>query len=362
VSDSGEKDLLLQLLRRGDDLEFLAHWLPAQWELLLRQARHANLLSRLAVLLEDRGMLDAAPQRCRRHLEGALLAARAHRRSCLWETRLIHRTLRGAGIDLCLLKGSAYAWLGNNASRGRLFGDIDILVRREQLAAAEETLAKDRWVTTKLDSYSQDYYRRWMHEIPPLHHVERHSNLDVHHTVVPPIARSGFDVRHFWDAAQEAGELPGLYVLAPADRILHSAAHLFQEGEFDNGCRDLVDLDALLREYAAENGGWDALLSRAQQLDLSVHLHYALGLCAGILHTPVPRDILTAAAAAAGQSRPRQALMYGHYSRALRPYHRSCRAALARPSRWLLYLRSHYIRMPLRVLLPHLYRKAFLDE
>ena len=34
----------------------------------------------------------------------------------------------------------------------------------------------------------------------------------------------------------------GFHVLAPEDMVLHSAVHLYQEGELDHGMRDLLDL------------------------------------------------------------------------------------------------------------------------
>ncbi len=54
--------------------------------------------------------------------------------------------------------------------------------------------------------------------------------------------------------------------------ILHSATHLFHEGEFDNALRDLADLDALLKQYQSEGNSWESLLMRAKQLDLILYL------------------------------------------------------------------------------------------
>ena len=62
-------------------------------------------------------------------------------------------------------------------------------------------------------------------------------------------------VEWFYDAAVRGAdtitERPGFAVLAPEDMVLHSATHLFNEGEFDRGLRDLNDLDLLLREFGA---------------------------------------------------------------------------------------------------------------
>lgn len=46
----------------------------------------------------------------------------------------------------------------------------------------------------------------------------------------------------------------GVFVLGHADIVLHSAAHLFHEGEWGSGLRDLVDLHALLGEFFKKQG------------------------------------------------------------------------------------------------------------
>lgn len=61
--------------------------------------------------------------------------------------------------------------------------------------------------------------------------------------------------------------------------MLHSACHLFHEGEWGHGLRDLVDLDAMLRAFAAEPGFWSTLLVRAQDLNLGRPLYLALDCC-----------------------------------------------------------------------------------
>ena len=45
---------------------------------------------------------------------------------------------------------------------------------------------------------------------------------------------------------------------------------------------------------------------------------------------------------------------------ALRPDHPACNGALTGPARFLLYLRSHYLRMPWYQIVPHLLRKAWM--
>jgi 3-hydroxyacyl-CoA dehydrogenase len=52
--------------------------------------------------------------------------------------------------------------------------------------------------------------------------------------------------------------------------VLHSATHLFFEGELRHGLRDLVDLDDLVRHFAAQDASfWQRLVARAFEMDLA---------------------------------------------------------------------------------------------
>ena len=99
------------------------------------------------------------------------------------------------------------------------------------------------------DGYDDAYYRRWMHELPPLIHRTRDRMIDVHHTILPLTARPRPDAGALI-AASVALE-NGLRMLSPADMIVHAAAHLFADGDLAGGLRNLWDIDRLLREFAA---------------------------------------------------------------------------------------------------------------
>jgi hypothetical protein len=103
------------------------------------------------------------------------------------------------------------------------------------------------WSSAKTSAYDQRYYRRWMHELPPLKHNSRQTVLDVHHAILPTTARLKPDSRKLLAAATPIAGRPDLAVLSPVDMVLHSAAHLFCNEDVGNSLRDLVDLDCLLR-------------------------------------------------------------------------------------------------------------------
>lgn len=332
----------------------------AEWNLLLRQTAIANLQARLYALLEERGELDRIPPPALEHLLWTEAVAQRHSQAVHWEVAQIGKALAELDGPLILLKGAAYTMGRLAPARGRLYSDVDILVREDQLLQAEAALMLHGWQTTHHDEYDQRYYRQWMHELPPMIHVKRDSAIDVHHAILPRTAPVHPDPARLRAAAVPLADYPGLAVLAPEDMVLHSATHLFFDGELDHGLRDLVDIHGLLREFGGRPGFWPALAERATALQLERPLFYALRYVARVLGAALPPE----AAATPEVGRPNAlllALMDQLFDRALLPVHASCNDAWTKPARFLLYLRGNWLRMPPLLLARHLFHKAFLS-
>ncbi len=349
--------LILQAFRQPDSLISLS---LADWDLLLRQTRSANLLARLQVSLDECGLLDRIPPQPREHLEWVRVTAERHTLAVRWEVSQIQKALAKAGVPIVLLKGAAYVMANLPSARGRLFTDIDIMVPKDSLNAAEAALMLHGWAATHHDAYDQRYYRTWMHELPPMRHVRRSTVIDVHHAILPETASIHPDPEKLRAAACALEEYEGLKVLAPTDMVLHSAVHLFHDGELENGLRDLVDIDSLLRHFGTLPKFWPELVERAVALELTRPLFYALRYASNILHTPVPADTLEAARVGC-PGHLTLALMDSLFSRALMPAHPSCSDALTGGARWLLYIRANWLRMPPLLLARHLFHKAFIS-
>jgi hypothetical protein len=350
-------DLLVDALRRPEALASLD---LRSWDQLIRQARSANLLGRIYLLLEARDLIGSVPAPARHHLESARTVAARHVNAVRWEVRCIQEALSEVGVSIILLKGAAYLMAGLPPAAGRLFSDIDILVPKDRLPTVEAALMLHGWGARHHSPYDQRYYRTWMHELPPMRHVTRLSVLDVHHAILPETSRLRPDPMMLREAAHPLGD-GNLMVLAPADMVLHSAVHLFHDGEFSSALRDLVDLDLLLRNFTNLPGFWDEVVSRAASLHLSRPLFYALRYTGMILDTPVPAKTLVEA----NIGRPPRGvlqLMDILLLRGLRPRHTMCDDWLTAPSLGALYIRAHWLRMPPLLLARHLLHKAFTRE
>jgi len=150
-------------------------------------------------------------------------------------------------------------------------------------------------------------------------------------------------------------------MLGAQDMVLHSAAHLFQDGDLAFAIRDLVDLVDLFDHFGGEPGFWETLAGRAAAHDLQRPLYYALRYGKEILDLAVP-DTVEQAIAAAAPVGPVANLMDRLIPRVLLPDHPDSPSGIRARAASLLYLRSHWLRMPPWLLAAHLMRKAVMQS
>jgi hypothetical protein len=346
-------DLLIRALMAPSQL---SNYGSLQWDTLIRQGKRNGLLGRIQVLMKEHQSFSGVPSRVLAHLESARIIAENEQRVMRWEINRICRALEDIEAPVVLLKGAAYVMLELPVARGRFSSDVDILVPKVSIANVEKALIDHGWRHIKVDDYDQFFYRRWSHELPPLQHRDRGTIVDVHHTILPPTGRLHPDPEKLLAASMP---LTGtkFSVLAPADMVLHSAAHAFQDGDLTRGLRDVVDMDDLLSHFSATYSSfWEQLAYRADELELSRPLYYALRYSKFYLQTPVPACV-SEHSKAWRPAWPASHLMDAIVDRVITagPWDKDL---ILKISRRLLYVRAHWLRMRPHLLIPHLLRKA----
>ncbi len=272
------------------------------------------------------------PQAVARLLADARASAAQGRIAALWEAEAARRAMAPIGVPVVLLKGTAFVAADLKAGLGRSIGDLDILVPRDRIDAVEAALISAGWEWVKPDPYDDAYYRRWMHELPPLIHRERDRMIDVHHTILPLTARITPDAAGLlaWSVEVE----PGVRTLSPNDMLVHAAAHLFADGDLAGGMRNLWDVRCLVDQF-----GTNGLAERAAHHGLAREVARALRLSAALYGEGAklnPADHLYL----------RRVTARDGWGRATRPV-----------TRLGFYVRSHWLRMPPAMLARHLWTK-----
>lgn len=332
-------------------------WTLADWERVVRLSRRLRLLGRLAEGVEAAGLMGQVPGQAARHLRAELQYSRWRTTHLLWALERLAAHLEGSGYPRVLLKGAAYIGQGLPIAAGRLPSDIDILVPREHLADAQSRLVRAGWSETELDEHDRRYYHEWSHEVPPMRHGLHGLELDLHHNILPPVAHTHVDAALLL-ARLQPSRWPQWQVFHPHDQVLHSAAHLFHDSEARDRMRDLVDLDGLLRHFGGLPGFWDGLPDRALQLGLAEPLALACHFAQRWLQTPVPASA-QAGLRAIAPSPLRRAWLHPLLATILTPTEPDAAPSWRQgAAAQVLLVRYHYRRMPLRILVPHLWHKA----
>jgi len=334
-------------------------WSEKHWESLISQCYATSLMARVNWVLKKNNLTHHIPQTLAWHFAAANKAYDAHLHDVNREIDCINKALAPIDIKPVYLKGAAYIVTEENASHGRIFSDIDIYVPKNKINACEQILLWSGWVGSNKDDYDEKYYREWMHEIPPLINIETGATLDIHHNLSPVISRIKINA-NILEKQIEPGKKANTYVLSPEDRLLHSAIHLLTGEEFYKSFRDLTDLDFMLREYSNKDKEfWEKLISRAREMGVGRVLYYCFRYCSRILHTPIPASSF-AAIKESGPHRLLLPIMDSLFYRTLNPSHTSFKDNLYGVSCFCLFLRSHWLKMPLKILIPHLLKKALI--
>ncbi len=331
------------------------------WEVLIRQARQERLLARLYYHLSSSDFISYAPEKAQLHMQSAWKVAEKHELSVRWEVDRILYALRDIDSEIILLKGAAYLFANRTCAPGRLYTDVDILVDKMQMPDVEKALMIQGWVQEELDEYDQHYYRKWTHEIPPLRHRRRNTLLDVHHSITPNIFHYDIGAEDLLPDSIEIAR--GVRVLSNEDMLLHVIVHLVNEEDFSSGYRDLLDIAFLIQDFSDIKEFWDRLLQRAQDLDFELPLFYGLKLVAHYKLQKIDALVIRQLEKRLGILKwlVRSIVCY-LLVKVVFPKDSQCQQKGLFFSRWLLYVRGHYLRMPLYLLVPHLIRKSFKQK
>jgi hypothetical protein len=331
---------LIELLRSPDAVATVS---ASEWNDVVVAARKNQLLGQLVASLRRAGQLEKVPSNVLRHLDLEALSSKRRGESAVWEIATMRRAV-DAKYPLVLLKGCAYLVANDANAEGRPFSDIDVMVRREELPAVENNLVAVGWKPGSVNAYDAAYYRNWMHEVPPMAHVRRQTVVDLHHAINPPISR------YYIDPGQLFADLitisPGVFVLSPADRTIHCALHLLQEGEPRKLLRDLYDLFLLIEQHHAGANGFAALMARATALNVAKPVTIAANAALAIFGE-----------IRAGQS-DKPAGLTKAVRRAALDAHNEPKLFNGVSATWVL-AHSHWMKMPLGILVPHLLRKSW---
>jgi hypothetical protein len=178
--------------------------------------------------------------------------------------------LQGANIPVVVLKGAHLAELVYKNIALRSMGDIDLLVKKDDLRRSQQGLIKAGYASFKTGLI-----------------------LDLHWNIENPLFDMNIDVAGLWDRAQPA-TVAGVdtLILAPEDLLLHLCLqlafhHLFQLAAL----RALYDIREVSRVYCAQIQ-WKQLCSRARAWEMSHAVYLTFILAKEIVGAQIPDEVV----------------------------------------------------------------------
>jgi hypothetical protein len=204
--------------------------------------------------------------------------------------KVLH-AFKNRGIDVIVLKGAVLAEMVWRNVALRQMGDLDLLVREQNLDKVDQTLSQLNY--TSYEGYRpKTWYRRNHHHLAPYHNLDKEAIIEIHQNLVPPNNLFYIDVHRVWERAYDTkiGNVDTL-VLSPEDLIVHLCLHLSYCNKFVGGIKHLIDISQVVRYYG-EGINWDWIIKEANKNKFTKFIYYPLYLAKGILDVGIEKEIL----------------------------------------------------------------------
>ncbi len=326
----------------------------SEWFSLIALCRQLGLLAVLADKVDSSNVCPNVWNRISTHLISAKLQVINQQKSVKWHIEKLVEN-NPDGIQFLVLKGAAYIFAEKSIAVGRTMTDVDILVTKSSLDNAEFWLFLNGYALINNDDYDDFYYRQWMHELPPFVNTTGGLTLDLHHNLLPITSKRFIEPQLLFDEASEVG--PNLFRPCDADLIIHSAVHLLQDSVFNRTLRDLNDLYHLIEALVQHDKNTVKLIERAKTLRLEKDLAKVFALLECVYQRKLSNIESDFVKQCLGESLIWRLERYCYITMLQQPVLVDW-TVKHHLSSWILFVKSHLIKMPLSLLIKHSYVKT----
>lgn len=354
--------MLVQVLRSPRSIN---NFNTQDWNLLLRQAHSSKMLTRLSNSFYNHNVINLVPEKVLNHINSEQVKVAYLQAQVKREVQELNELFDELNINAIYLKGTAYLLAELPVAEGRVFSDIDILINQSDIDKVEISLKCRGWKSQKTEDHDQEYYRKYMHEIPPLQNILRGTVIDIHHNILPVCNDKKIDIDLLTDNSLTLNDINTHkyqnQILAPDAMFLHSAIHLFHEGELEQGLRGLSDLDILFSYFEENETNFSQqLINLSEKINQQESLFYAWRYLDKVLNRQLPKAAQLFVSSY--QEKIKSLAITDFIFLNLLDVHHSTRASWKFSIAVIIaYWRGHLLRMPLRLLIPHLIKKLWLQ-
>jgi putative nucleotidyltransferase-like protein len=263
----------------------------SEWAQVLRQAGENGVTPLLYHRLKTTRPAPQVPSGALDHLRDVAIRSAAQSLQFSRELAQLLEVFRRHGITAIVLKGGHLGQVIYESFALRTMGDLDIMVRRDELARAAGLLTDLGYAPQYFGVEEVDYAQH--HHIRPMAKPEG-IRVEIHWSIARPTALFDIDLEGIWTRARRT-EIAGVesLVLSPEDLILHLCLHASFAHKFRLGLRACWDLLEVARHYK-DTVDWDQVVRRAQQWRIGKYVYLTLRLVRDLLAADIPVAALAA--------------------------------------------------------------------
>ncbi len=287
--------ILLKLLSPNsapdEAFELLSQIIPEEWDALIAEAERQEVAPLLFALLADLHKSHGREIPQKEKLRQTYLSTAAQNILILHDTEIVLAALQKAGIDAAGLKGVYLLEHVYPDIAARSMSDIDILIRKRDLAECIRILEGLGYRTTgyfNLDDENVD-----TKHVPPME-KSGGAIVELHWTLLEEDEPFTIDAQALWQRTVPAriANVDAL-ALGVEDLILHLCLHLTYQHYLNLGLRGLLDIALVIHKFRPEID-WQKLIQIAQSWGAERVTALTLKLVETQLNIPTPADVISA--------------------------------------------------------------------
>lgn len=275
----------------------LAEWSPDDWNgLINRSIRHSvtpYLYHRLKAVRPE----VVHPPEIDQRLKEAYLQSASRNVRLFHELGKALAAMKEKGVPVIVLKGGHLAELVYASIALRPMGDVDLLVKKQDLKAAAEVLTRIGYGTDK--PYRIETHADVARHLPDFTNKGGLS-MEIHQSIITPGTPFNIDIDGLWENAKHA-RIAGCdtQVLAPEDLLVYLCIHASYQHRFGFGLRALCDIIETLRSMKTR-AELEKAVERAREWKAVRCASFTLSVTAGLLG----RNLTEAMLSSLGQKEP----------------------------------------------------------
>ena len=224
--------------------------LPLNWEGVLESALSQGIAPLLCHNLKKIQKSHFIPEKVMHKLERAYYANVARNMYHYEELKRILEAFNEKGVKVIVLKGAALDKIVYGDIGLRTFGDLDLLVKKEDLPYAKKIMSDLEYVSTP-GKKSEEWQRMNHFHLPLYIQTDKSIAVEIHWHITGDSFHINID--EWWEMAKviKIDNCQAL-ILSPEDMLIHLCLHLFNHGYGKITLRGLCDIFGTLTYYRKE--------------------------------------------------------------------------------------------------------------